>query len=85
MKNNYLSFDDRKKLESLYNSGESTNDIARNMNVHLSTVYRELSRGSTNKMDANGRIGYSADIAQRVFCESLKQRGHKTSPTKMEQ
>lgn len=79
MKNNYLSFSDRKRIEALYNLDESIRDIAEIMCVHITTIYRELWRGRTSEMNANGRMGYSADIAQKAFCENLKRRGRKNT------
>lgn len=40
-------------------------DIAAKIGVHYATIYNELRRGDTGDLDANGRIGYSADLAQR--------------------
>lgn len=62
----HLSFEDRKRLETEYNAGAELSEIASLLGVHLSTVYRELARGYTGKMDANGRNGYSAETAQKA-------------------
>jgi len=32
-------------------------------------VYNELKRGDTGEMDGNGRIGYSAELAQQRLYE----------------
>ena len=56
----HMTQDDRKVLEARYNAGQSVAGIARAMSFNYSTIYKELKRGDTGKMDANGRAGYSA-------------------------
>lgn len=73
----YFAYDDRKQLEALYNAGAELSKIAVMFGVHLSTVYRELNRGGTGEIDANGRNGYNAELAQKNMLESLKHRGRK--------
>lgn len=73
----YFTYEDRKQLEEQYNAGSALSHIADTFSVHLSTVYRELNRGSTGEIDANGRAGYSAELAQKNMLESLKRRGRK--------
>lgn len=70
----YLNFDDRKKLEQLYLDGKKVPEIANELKVHESTIYRELDRGSTGSLDNNGRIGYSSEIGQLALQSSLKHR-----------
>lgn len=50
--------------------------------MHISTIYRELNRGSTGELDANGRAGYDAELAQKKMLESLKRRGKKQGGVK---
>ena len=73
----YFTYEDRKQLEDLYNAGSALTYIAEKLGVHLATIYRELNRGSTGELDANGRAGYSAELAQKTMLESLKRRGRK--------
>lgn len=61
----HITFADRQKIEELYSSGMMPTQIAEKLGVHFATIYNELRRGDTGDMDANGRIGYSADLAQR--------------------
>lgn len=76
MKCLYLNYDQRKKIEALYASGASYKAIAADLRVCLTTVYRELERGRCGSgLDHNGRIKYSAEVAQKNFLESLKNRG----------
>ena len=77
----YLVYEDRKRLEALYNDRKDLPDIANALGVHLATIYRELARGSTGELDRNGRNGYSADLAQKAVQQSFKRRGHKTHVT----
>ena len=61
----HLTLKDRAELEALYNKGRGVEEIAAKLKVHRSTVYNELKRGDTGEMDGNGRIGYSAELAQQ--------------------
>ena len=74
----YLTYEDRKRLEARYTEGGSLPEIAAELGVHLATVYRELLRGDTGY---DGIRSYSADLAQRTFNKSLKQRGRKKPAT----
>ena len=71
----YFTYEDRKHFEEQYNAGAALSDIADTLGVHISTIYRELNRGSTGEIDANGRAGYDAELAQKTMLESLKRRG----------
>lgn len=68
----HLGYSDRKLIETLYMNGSSLQEIGDILSVHISTVYREISKGKTGAMDKNGRVGYSADLAQQ---KSLKLEG----------
>ena len=65
-----------------YNAGATLPDIADTLGVHISTIYRELNRGSTGEIDANGRAGYDAELAQKTMLESLKRRGKRQGGVK---
>ena len=73
----YITFEDRKQFEKLYTDNMSLKDIASALGVHLATIYRELERGNTGKLDENGRSGYSAEAAQKNIQQSIKRRGHR--------
>jgi IS30 family transposase len=73
----YFTYEDRKRLEELYAAGDTLSSIAATFGVHLATVYREINRGSTGDLDANGRAEYSAEVAQKAMLENLKRRGRK--------
>ena len=78
----YFTYEDRKHFEEQYKAGAALPDIADNLGVHISTIYRELNRGSTGELDANGRAGYDAELAQKNMLESLKRRGKKQGGVK---
>lgn len=70
----HLTLKDRAELEALYNKGRGVEEIAAKLNVHRSTVYNELKRGDTGEMDSNGRIGYSAELAQQEIINNYRRR-----------
>lgn len=76
----YLTFEDRKKIEAWYLFGDRPADIAARLSVGYSTIYRELQRGATGKLDKNQREGYNAEIAERRLREAFKRRGKKSAP-----
>lgn len=66
----YMSLDDRRRIEALLSGNASRGEIARALNVHLATIYREIKRGSSGG-------SYSAEFAQKVFESNLRARRHK--------
>lgn len=70
----HMTLKDRMELEALYNKDKSVAEIAARLKVHQSTVYNELKRGDTGEMDSNGRIGYSAELAQQKIIHNYRQR-----------
>lgn len=75
MTKRHLTLKDRMKLEAFYNQGCGVEKIAAKLKVHRSTIYNELHRGDTGEMDCNGRIGYSAELAQRrLLCKYRNRR-----------
>ena len=69
----HMTQDDRKTLEARYNAGQSVAGIARAMQFNYSTIYKELKRGDTGKMDANGRAGSSAALGQQRLYNKKQQ------------
>ena len=47
----YLTFEDRKSIEALYAANTSLVEIASKLGVHLATIYREMTRGSTGELE----------------------------------
>ena len=74
MKKRHLELKDREKLERLYAKGRRVEEIAAELKVHRSTIYNELRRGDTGEMDENGRVKYSALLAQRTTLDNYRQR-----------
>ncbi|MCL2563744.1 MAG: helix-turn-helix domain-containing protein [Oscillospiraceae bacterium] len=71
-----LDLEGRKKLEQLYLAEERVGDIAKQLDVSIATIYRELKRGYTNTQDKNGRPAYSAFVAERVTAvNKVRRRG----------
>ena len=75
----YMSYEQRKKLETMYTSNAEINDIAAHLGVNPVTVYRELKRGKTGGLDKNGRMEYSAELGQKSLNENLRRRGNRKS------
>lgn len=74
MSKRHMTLKDRMELEALYNDDKTVEEIAARLKVHRSTVYNELKRGDTGEMDGNGRIGYSAELAQQKIIHNYRQR-----------
>ena len=77
MKYKYLTFDDRRVIESEYSAGARVQDIADKVGVTAAAIYRELLRGFTGNLDKNMRNGYSAELAQQRVQQNFKNRGKK--------
>ena len=73
----YLCYQDRLYLSEIYFNGSSPKQIAKMLNVSLSTVYRELNKGYTGRLNKNGVPEYSAIKAQQTYVDNLKHRGRK--------
>lgn len=69
----HMTLEERKVLEARYNAGQSVPGIANAMGFSFSTIYKELKRGDTGKMDQNGRAGCSAVLGQQRLYKT-KQR-----------
>lgn len=75
MKNYYLDHKDRLKLSEMYNAGKTPLEISARLDVHVSTIYRELERGFTGELYPGGRQRYDPERAQAAFDASIKNRG----------
>ena len=67
-----ITFDNRKKIAALYAKGMSISD---EVGVALRTLYVELKRGATGKLDHNQRPAYDPVLAQRTYQENIRRRG----------
>lgn len=72
-----LTKTDRIKLEALRKAGLRVTEIAKQLEVHRSTIYNELKRGQYEHLnsDYTTEMRYSPDIAQKKAEENLKARG----------
>ena len=75
-----IDFEKRKVIEKLYAENWNAQEIADHLSLSPATIYRELQRGNTCKLDKNGRSGYSAIKAQENAERLRKNRG-KRRPT----
>ena len=72
-----LSRADRLKLEALLKAGHGKQEIADQIGVHVSTIYREIKRGTythTNS-DLTEEERYSPDIAEDRYQQNLRDKG----------
>ena len=60
-----ITFDNRKKIAALYAKGMSISDISDEVGVALRTLYVELKRGATGKLDQNQRPAYDPVSSDR--------------------
>lgn len=80
-KNSYMSAiagtNYRLKLEALLKAGHGKQEIADQIGVHVSTIYREIKRGTythTNS-DLTEEERYSPDIAEDKYQQNLRDKG----------
>lgn len=73
----YLTFDQRREIETLYSDGERAVDIAAKIGRSVAAIYEELKRGYTGEFDRNKRPVYSADLAQTIAQENIRRRGNR--------
>ena len=83
--NRNLTFTQRLQIEALYNSKQKVKEIAKQLNLHISTIYYELKRGAyehTKKQTSFWygtkyikEIKYSAQIAQEKYNIACTARG----------
>lgn len=78
MQYEFLTFDDRKKIEDLYNNGTRVAEIAQTLSRCENTIYNDLRKGLTNKIGQFGRRIYSAQQAEESAKEGIKKRGRKS-------
>jgi IS30 family transposase len=72
-----LTKTDRLKIEVMRNKGGTAWEISKSLGVHISTIYRELSRGKSErkKSDWTYEECYSADIAESRYQMNLSAKG----------
>lgn len=72
-----LTFNDRLRIEVLLKAGHTPKEIAEIIHVHISTIYRELKRGTFEALnsDLTTEARYSPDIAQEYINGVLAAKG----------
>ena len=75
MQYEFLTLEDRKKIEELYNNGTRVAEIAQTLSRCENTIYNDLRKGLTNKMGKFGRRIYSSKQAQEIAQQGIKNRG----------
>lgn len=73
----YKVMDDEVRMEiaRLYKDGWKVGDIADAVGLHETSVYRELNRGMTDKLGANGRFEYDIDKARLDAARARANKG----------
>lgn len=73
----HLTFTQRLRIETLTNAKHSPKEIAVALHVHVSTVYRELRRGTYEHLnsDYTTELRYSPDIAEEQYRGNLAAKG----------
>ncbi|WP_298019434.1 IS30 family transposase [uncultured Dysosmobacter sp.] len=73
----HLTKTDRYKIEALLNAGHSKKEIAAEIHVHISTIYREIKRARMihRNSDWTEEERYNPDEAERRYRENLAAKG----------
>ena len=71
----YITIDQRRKIEEMYEAGARVVDIAAKIGRSVAATYKEIKRGYTGQLDGNKRPKYSADHAQTITQENIRCRG----------
>ncbi len=75
----FRSYEERQKIQSLWENGGTAKDIAVALELSLSAVYTELRRGRDGTRLPDQRLKYDADLAQLRVQEALERRGRKAA------
>lgn len=78
----YRLMDDtmRGTIAEMYRAGCRVPEIAAEVGLHETSVYREINRGLTNELDENGRFIYDPDKARLDAALARRNKG-KLKPT----
>lgn len=72
----YFTIEERRELARMYEAGESVYQIAKHFERYAPSIYTELLRGSTGKLDQNNRTGYDPELAERNVKQNISRRGN---------
>lgn len=81
----YLRLIDRRKMAFMYQRGDRIADIAEALAVNPNTIYNELKRGFTGRLDLNQRREYDPELGQKVAMDGLRKRGPNFSAKAVEE
>ena len=73
-----LTLKDRKIIAKRWADGDSAATIAAGLGFATGTIYTELERGRTGKLDHNSRPQYDPARGQAVYQANLRKRGNRT-------
>lgn len=73
----HLTRNDRIKMETMLNSGHKITEVAAYLNVHRSTIYREIKRGeyTHRNSDYTEETRYSSDLGQKKHDWAAQGKG----------
>ena len=71
------TYEERTIIQKMWNDGAQAKEIADKLEAPLSTIYSELRRGQDGSRLQNGRLRYSADLAQLRLQQSFERRGRR--------
>lgn len=73
----HLSETDRLKIEKALREGKPPKQIAKEIRVHISTIYREIKRGQCEHLNSDWttEIRYSCDLAEMRYQANLRAKG----------
>ena len=76
----HLERADRIKMETMLNSGHKVSEVAEYLQVHRSTIYREIKRGeySHRNSDYTEEMRYSSDLGQKNHDWAAQGKGRST-------
>ncbi|GHU42105.1 IS30 family transposase [Clostridia bacterium] len=72
-----LTWNDRLKIETMILDGKEKKEIAERIQVHISTIYREVKRGRYEHKNSDWTMEerYSPEIADKKYRVSLSEKG----------
>lgn len=73
----YLTLGQRREIEWLHAEDKTPSKIAEVVGVTAQTIYRELHRGETGKLNKHYRPAYSAEVAEKAVKLSMRNRGRR--------
>ena len=72
-----LTLKDRAIIAKRWADGDSAAAIAKDLGFATGTIYAELERGRTGKLDRNSRPQYDFTKGQAAYQASLRKRGNR--------